>query len=170
MFRLKESVHVNAPIDRCFLLSTHIGLVARTIKLKPVQGKTSGLIAGGDRLLWRGWKFGLPVKHETLISSYDRPNFFQDTQGQGQFSFFQHDHRFQHIDGRTLMQDVIRFAMPLGPVGHFIGKQIVVPHVLDLLCRRLEMLKSIAESKDWEQYLVGAPGLSEHAPDLVASR
>ena len=40
MFRLKESIHVNAPIDRCFLLSTNVALVQKTIGLKPVSGKT----------------------------------------------------------------------------------------------------------------------------------
>ena len=60
MFRVKDSLHVNAPIDRCFLLSTSIDLVRETIGLKPVAGKRSGLVVDGDQLLWRGWKFGLP--------------------------------------------------------------------------------------------------------------
>ena len=59
MFHLKESTHIHAPIDRCFLLSTSIALVEQTIGLKPVEGKTSGLIEMGDRLVWLGWKFGL---------------------------------------------------------------------------------------------------------------
>lgn len=153
MFHLKESTHIFAPIDRCFLLSTSIALVQQTIGLKPVEGKTTGLIAGGDQLVWRGWKFGLPAMHETLISAYDRPEFFQDTMGRGRFSFFQHDHSFQEVDGHTLLVDVVRFSLPMGLAGRLIGKQIVVPHVLGLLVRRFELIKRIAEGSDWEQYV-----------------
>ena len=42
MFRLKHSIHVNAPIERCFLLSTSIALVEQTLKMHPVKGKTTG--------------------------------------------------------------------------------------------------------------------------------
>lgn len=153
MFRLKESIHVNAPIERCFLLSTSIALVEHMIGLKPVEGKTTGLIVGGDQLVWRGWKFGLPAMHETLITSYDRPSFFQDTMGRGRFRHFQHDHHLQEIGGHTLMIDIVRFSLPLGVLGRTAGKRIVVPHVLDLMLRRFELLKRIAEGPDWQQYL-----------------
>ncbi len=155
MFRLKESMHINAPVDRCFLLSTSIALVERTIGMKPVQGKTSGLIVQGDRLLWRGWKFGLPSMHETLITGYKRPSFFQDTMGRGYFRHFQHDHQFEEIDGRTLLVDVVRFSMPLGPAGRAVGKYVVVPHVMNLMLRRFDLLKRVAEGPDWEQYIAG---------------
>ncbi len=158
MFRLKESIHVNAPVDRCFLLSTNIALVQKTIGLKPVSGKTSGLIVGDDRLVWRGWKFGLPAMHETLITGYERPKFFQDTMGRGRFKRFQHDHHFEWIDGQTVMWDIVRFSLPFGPLGRLIGRWIVVPHVLRLMLRRMELLKRIAESDDWRGYVGDASG------------
>ncbi len=154
MFRLKESVHINAPVERCFLLSTSIELVRRTIKMKPVSGKTSGFIVNGDRLLWRGMKFGIPALHETLITEYDRPTFFQDTMGKGYFKHFQHDHNFRFLDGRTVMYDIVRFSMPFGLPGREIGRYIVVPHVLKLMKSRFELIKQLAESEDWKKILV----------------
>ncbi len=159
MFRVKESAHVLAPIDRVFLLATNIQLVQRTIGLKPVEGKTSGLILMGDQLLWRGWKFGLPAMHETLITAYDRPGFFQDTQGRGRFAHFQHDHHFEEVGGQTLMRDIVRFSLPLGPAGKLVAKYIMVPHILGLMQRRFALLKRIAEGPDWQQY-IGSPGSS----------
>ena len=153
MFRLKESIHINAPIDRCFLLSTSIDLVRRTIKLTPVSGRTSGLITMGDQLVWRGWKFGVPAMHETLITGYDRPVFFQDTMGRGRFRHFQHDHHFQEIDGHTVLWDVVRFSLPLGLPGRMVGKLIVVPHVLKLMLERFELIKYLAEGDGWKDYL-----------------
>ena len=156
MFRLKENVHVHAPIERCFLLSTSVALVQQTIGMRPVRGRTTGLIEKGDHVLWRGWKFGLPSMHESIISEYERPFFFQDTMARGYFSFFQHDHSFEEIDGRTLMVDIVRFSMPMGALGKVVGKQIVVPHVLNLLLERFSLLKRIAEGPDWERYIVSA--------------
>ncbi len=153
MFRVKESMHVEAPLERCFLLSTNIGLVEQTIGLHPRGFKTAGLIVGGDRVLWKGWKFGMPVRHETLITAYDRPHFFQDSMASGMFKSFSHDHRFDEVDGHTLMVDVVRFSLPLGPAGKAVGKAVVVPHVLNLLMQRFLLLKKIAESDNWESYL-----------------
>ena len=170
MFRLKESIHINAPADRCFLLSTSIPLVEQILGMKPVSGKTTGLVGMGDRLLWRGWKFGLPALHETLITAYDRPRFFQDTMGRGRFRHFQHDHQFEEIDGRTLLVDIVRFSMPFGPAGRLVGKHIVVPHVLNLMLRRFALLKRIAEGTDWERYLAGestVPTLGAEQPARI---
>jgi ligand-binding SRPBCC domain-containing protein len=154
LFRLKESIHVNAPIERCFLLSTNLELVQRTIRMRPVKGKTAGLVGAGDHLTWRGIKFGIPAFHETLITEYDRPRFFQDTMERGYFRHYQHDHHFHWLDGQTLMYDIVRFSLPLGWPGREIGKRIVVPHFLDLMLKRFEMLKRIAEGDDWERYIV----------------
>jgi ligand-binding SRPBCC domain-containing protein len=164
MYRIKESIHVNAPIDRCFLLSTSIDIVAQTLHMTPVAGQTSGLIVNGSRVMWRGWKFGLPARHETLITGYDRPVFFQDTMASGMFREFQHDHRFQDIDGHTLLIDVVRFSLPFGPLSRPIAKGIVIPHILATMQNRFQLLKRIAEGPDWEQYLLAAdrlPGIQQ---------
>ena len=83
MFTISDSIYINAPIERCFLLSTNIELVGQTLGMKPIEGKTSGLIMANDKLLWAGWKFGLPQMHESVITRYERPSFFQDTMERG---------------------------------------------------------------------------------------
>ncbi len=148
-----------APLDRCFLLATSIELVQRTIELKPTEGKTSGMIVDGDQLVWRGWKFGIPAMHETLITGYERPAYFQDTMGRGYFEHFQHDHHFSFVNGRTVMHDVVRFTLPYGLAGRLVGRFIVVPHVVGLVKRRFALLKSLAEGEEWRQILAGAPDL-----------
>ena len=153
MFRVKDSMHVQAPVDRVFLLATSVPLVEKILGMRPVEGNTRGLIGNKDRVLWRGWKFGLPTVHETLITRYERPAFFQDTQGHGRFRFFQHDHEFHEVDGQTLMLDVVRFSLPFGALGRLVGKYIVVPYVLKLMGRRVLLLKRTAEGSDWERWI-----------------
>lgn len=153
MFTVSDSIHINAPVDRCFLLSTHVGLAALALGLQPVAGKTAGTAGPGDTVVLGGWRFGLPYRHESVITRYERPGFFQDTMVRGRFRKYQCDHLFVEIDGQTLVIDKLRFSMPLGWVGRKIAKKLVVPTITKLLRRRLEILRQVAESNQWRQYL-----------------
>jgi hypothetical protein len=51
------------------------------------------------------------------------------------------------------MVDYVRFSLPMGLAGRLVGRQIVVPHVVKLLRRRLLLLRRLAEGDGWRQYL-----------------
>lgn len=153
LFTVSDTIHINAPIDRCFLLSTHVGLAARTLEMQPVKGTTEGMVGLDDRVVWTRWRFGLRQVHESLITRYQRPEFFQNTMARGWFRKYQHDHQFVEIDGQTLLIDKLRFSMPLGRMGRKLGKRVAVPAIAGLLRRRLELLKQVAESDEWRRYL-----------------
>lgn len=152
-FTISDSMHVNAPIERCFLLSTSIELVQETLGMKPLSGKMSGLVEPDDLVLWAGWKFGLPQMHESKITAYERPVFFEDTMTRGRFRLFQHEHHFAEIGGHTLLQDKVRFALPLGFVGAAVAEHVMVPHIAKLLRKRFFLLKRLAEGDGWKKYL-----------------
>jgi len=154
MFTISDSIFINAPIDRCFLLSTNVELVGRTLGMKPLEGKTSGMLVADDRLVWAGWKFGFPQMHEIYITRYERPAFFQDTMGRGRFKRYQHDHYFYEMDERTVLNDKIRFTLPLGFVGRLVGQFVLVPYLSRRLRRRLVLLRKVAQNqKEWRKYL-----------------
>jgi ligand-binding SRPBCC domain-containing protein len=164
MFVLKDSTHIAAPLERVFLLSCSLAIVERELGMRPVAGKdstrTEGLVTGGDRIRWEGWQLGFWNYHVSLISAYEPNEFFQDTMIAGRFRFFQHDHFFTEIAGQVLLKDAVRFSLPYGSFGRLIGKRILVPHIADLMRRRFALLKHIAESQDWREYL----------PDLAAGQ
>ena len=153
MFVIRDRIHVMAPIERCFLLSTHVDLVARTIGMKPVTGRASGLVKAADRVVWRGWKFGMPQRHESRVTGYSAPTFFQARMAQGRFEVFRHDHKFIEIGGQVLMEDTVQFALPLGSVGRLVGRHVLIPHIRRLMRRRFALLKQVAESEEWRAYL-----------------
>ena len=138
MFLVRESVLIHAPIERVFHLSTRIELVRETLGMNLVGGVTTGHIAAGSRVVWRGWKFGLPTEHHTLITAFIPPHehllrvdhhaitteaFFQDTQERGRFAFFQHDHHFYESNDPatgapiTELSEEVRFSLPFGVLG-----------------------------------------------------
>jgi ligand-binding SRPBCC domain-containing protein len=153
-FLLRDGIAVYAPIERCFQLSTSLALVELDLKMRPVSGRTSGFVAAGDKVLWRGWKFGLPQMHHSLIDAFDPPLFFRDRMIAGRFATFQHEHRFiaQH-DGGVLLRDEIRFSLRWGVLGVGACRLLLLPHVRRLLHTRLARIKRLAESEEWRRYL-----------------
>ncbi len=176
---IKESAIIHAPIERAFALSTRVELVQDTLGMKIVddgaeRGVTSGHITEGSRVHWRGWKFGLPTRHHTLITAFVPPHthfirvdhheitkeaYFQDTQERGYFAFFQHDHHFYEshdpATGTTIteLDDEVRFALPFGPLGRIAANHLLAPHIRTLTRARFARLKQLAESDQWQKFL-----------------
>ena len=154
VFRLREEIVVRAPIERCFLLSTNLEIVAQELGLRPVRGRTSGLIVGGETVRWEGWRLGLPQFHESLIDRFEPPVFFRDSMIDGRFAGFEHDHAFfDHSGGSVLLRDEVRFSMPCGWMGELVGRWVMTADIRKLMQSRFARLKRIAESEEWRRYL-----------------
>lgn len=158
MFILRDSILIHAPIERCFALSTSLAIVERELGMKPVAGRTSGLVNAGDIIRWEGMQLGFPNFHVSLIppETWQPPRFFQDRMIAGRFRSFEHDHRLTDTGDGVLLDDEVRFTMPLGWPGRLAGCAILVPHIRGLMQRRFHLLKRIAESDEWRNYLPAA--------------
>ncbi len=177
---VQDSAEVSAPLERLWALSTRVELVKNTLGMKLIGGTTTGFIGDGSRVVWKGWKFGLPTEHHTLITGFSSPHaagagatlapelhadavgqpvaWFQDSQERGRFDFFQHDHWFrqrQAADGTpvTVLEDQVRFRLPFGPLGRMATKIILQPYIRRLVKRRFASLKQLAEGDGWKQWV-----------------
>ena len=174
-----DTTEVQAPLERVWKLSTRVELVRETLGMEPAGGRVSGFVRGGSRVVWRGWKFGLPTEHRTLISGFAPPHpaiartrapelhaerigqlvaWFQDQQERGRFAFFQHDHWLREkieADGRrvTVLEDEVRFRLPLGPLGRVVSRFILAPYIRGLVKRRFAKLKALAEGDGWREWM-----------------
>ncbi len=170
-----ESATIHAPITRVFNLSTRVELVKETLGMNLIDsgvenGVASGHIKGGSRVVWRGWKFGLPTSHHTLITGFAEPArqptgevtaWFQDSQERGRFAFFQHDHHFRQVYNpndpaatpTTELYDEVRFTLPFGFLGAIAAKLLLKPHVEALCKQRFARIKSLAEGEGWREWV-----------------
>jgi ligand-binding SRPBCC domain-containing protein len=123
--------------------------------------RTEGFMEPGDRIGWTGSKFGLPTRHVSRIARFEPPSFFREVMESGSFSRFEHDHHFTTVGDHTLVLDYIRFSMPLWLAGRVVGRQVVLPHVVDLLRTRLGLLKRLAEGEEWRKYLPDDAGTAQ---------
>jgi len=169
-----ESITIAAPLERLFALSTRVELVRDTLGMELVEGPGTlarGAVVAGSRVHWRGWKFGLPTEHHTLITALDPPHrqptgeltaFFQDAQERGRFAFFQHDHHFREAYDsedpatqrpHTTLHDEVRFALPFGPLGRLAARWLLAPYIARLCRRRFAVLKALAEGEGWREWV-----------------
>lgn len=137
---------IAAPPERCFLLSLSIDLHMAGSGERAIAGVTHGLIGSGETVTWRGRHFGLPIEHQSLITKYEQPHYFQDAMVRGAFRSFVHDHFFTpHGSGGTLMRDELRFAAPLGPVGWLAETLVLRRYLAGFLGRRNSLIRQTAE-------------------------
>jgi ligand-binding SRPBCC domain-containing protein len=156
---------IAAPTSRCFLLELNIDLHRHSTAdtgERAVAGVTTGLIGEGESVTWRGRHFGLMLQHTSKITQYEPPTFFQDVMTAGVFKSFEHNHRFQHQDGETVMTDELRFAAPLGVLGLIAERLVLRTYLTRFLLERNKLVKHVAESERWREYLSKATPFREH--------
>ena len=73
---------------------------------------------------------GVPLNWHTEIALWDPPHRFVDVQLSGPYKLWHHTHTFEPSGDGTLMHDVVRFALPLGPLGE-VARRVLVQRDLD---------------------------------------
>ena len=153
---IKLTTEIAAPIATVFDLARSIDLhklsTSQTNE-KAVAGRTTGLIELGETVTWEATHFFVRQQLKAQIVKFERPNYFRDSMVSGAFRRFDHDHFFERCDGGTLMTDVFDFTSPLGPIGQLANWLFITRHMRKLLVIRDQLIKSVAESGDVEQFI-----------------
>jgi len=104
---------------------------------RPIELKPGALIE--YRLRWHG----LRIAWVTRIEEWSPPHRFVDTQIRGPYKLWHHTHEFAPANGGTSMTDIVRYALPLGPIGriaHAIAVRRDVAKIFDYRFRRIAEL------------------------------
>ncbi len=158
MNTIRLTTWIDAPVERCFLLSLSVDLhvaSARSSREQAIEGVTTGLISEGETVTFRGRHLGLRLRHKSRIEALRPYSYFRDVMVSGVFSHFEHDHHFAAMDDGTRVREEIRFRAPCGVLGQLATKMLVRRHLTAFLMERNEGLKRVAESEDWHRYLDG---------------
>ena len=91
----------------------------RVVSAEPIDMRPGALIEYRLRL------HGLPVRWLTRIQAWEPGRRFEDVQVRGPYRLWRHSHSFEpHGDG-TMMRDVVRYSLPLGPLGRLAHAAVV---------------------------------------------
>jgi ligand-binding SRPBCC domain-containing protein len=147
---IELSTIIAAPVERVFDL-------ARCIEAHTASTSRTGehAVGGmGQEVTWRARHFGVWQNLTVRVTAFDRPRHFQDVMVRGAFRRFTHDHFFEPSGDGTLMRDVFDYESPLGPLGRLANGLFLEQYMRAFLVERNQVLKSVAESEDWRQYLL----------------
>jgi ligand-binding SRPBCC domain-containing protein len=170
MVTLDEITVIRAPIERCFDLARSVEVhLAGNIHFGEAAlatgGVTRGLIGLGQRVTWRARHFGVRQELTSEITAMARPAYFQDTMIRGAFRSMSHDHFFRSLSrDETEMRDVFRFAAPLGVLGRLAERAVLRRYMQALLGERNAVIRKIAESPEWREYLPSTPQGASGSP------
>lgn len=97
------------------------------------------------RIKW----LGMPMRWRTVIKDYRPPYRFVDYQAKGPYVLWHHTHRFETVDGGTLVSDEVRYVLPLGWLGRIAHWALVGRQLLGIFRYRqqkiAEMLGGVSE-------------------------
>lgn len=125
---LTRSQHLNAPPTDAFeFFGDAFNLEAitppwlgfRVITARPIEMRPGALIEYRLRL------HGIPIRWRTRIARWEPDVRFEDVQLRGPYRLWHHTHTFEPDGDGTLMRDVVRYALPLGPLGELAHAMIV---------------------------------------------
>ncbi len=77
---------------------------------------------------------GIPATWATRITEADASRGFVDIQTHGPYRLWEHRHRFEPVDGGTLVHDEIHYRLPLGPLGD-VAHRLVVRREIEWIFR-----------------------------------
>lgn len=88
---------------------------------------------------------GVPVRWTTEIGSVKRLEYFTDKQARGPYKVWEHTHYFKEQDGGVMMQDVIKYQLPMGFLGK-LAHPVVVKKLDNIFGYRREVLEKMFNS------------------------
>jgi ligand-binding SRPBCC domain-containing protein len=125
---LARECWVPAPLERTFeFFSDAFKLELVTPPSMEFRMLTPGPIEvrEGTLLDYRLRIHGIPIRWRTLIETWEPPSRFVDRQLKGPYKLWLHSHTFVPRDGGTVVGDVVRYSLPLGPIGELVHRAVV---------------------------------------------
>jgi ligand-binding SRPBCC domain-containing protein len=111
---------VPRPLDEVF------GFFARAGNLERItppwlgfslQGPEPAEMHAGTLIEYRLSLHRLPLRWVSRIERWEPGRAFEDVQVRGPYRLWHHRHEFRPAGGGTLVQDHVRYSLPLGPLG-----------------------------------------------------
>ena len=157
MPKIELRTEIRADRNIVFDLSRSIDLHKISTKKtneQAIAGKTSGLIGINESVTWKAKHFGIYQNLTSKITEFEKPKFFVDEMIKGAFKEFKHEHRFEELNGGTLMTDFFDYKSPYGILGKLADKLFLKKYMTELLTERNLVIKEFAESEKWKELII----------------
>jgi ligand-binding SRPBCC domain-containing protein len=76
--------------------------------------------------------FQIKLNWMTEITHVAEGKYFIDEQRFGPYQFWHHQHHFRSVTGGTIMNDILTYGLPLGPIGQLANSIFVRKKVIEI--------------------------------------
>lgn len=121
----------------------------------PIDMKTGALIDYQIRL------FGIPFRWRTRIEDFDLPRKFVDTQISGPYKLWHHTHLFEEVEGGVKMTDIVKYQMPMGPIGWMVHALHVKKTLTTIFDYRFEKIRQLFPINEEPRRTMGTLDVAE---------
>jgi hypothetical protein len=93
---------------------------------------------------------GVPLKWKTVITDYNPPHSFVDTQVSGPYRLWRHLHTFAEVHGNTRVRDHVTYALPFwwfGEAAHSLTVKKQLNDIFDFRQRALAEILGVVTAK-----------------------
>jgi ligand-binding SRPBCC domain-containing protein len=134
---------VGAPIDEAFAFfsqAENLGLITPAAMRFEIQGRVPPITKGAiiDYKLRVG---PMPIRWRTRIAEWQPPHGFIDLQESGPYRCWWHKHTFSTEGNRTVMEDHVYYAPPLGELGRIANRWFIVPTLRQIFGYRSDVIR-----------------------------
>ncbi len=151
MAAIRVETFVAAPPDVVFDLARDVRVHEKTTSgtgERVLEGPPSGMLELGDEVVFEAVHFGVRQRLRSKIVAYERPLEFVDEMQKGAFKSLRHVHRFEPVEGGTLMVDLVDFQSPGWVFGRLVDSLVLARYMGKFIEARGLELKRIAEASD----------------------
>jgi len=142
-FVLETSTRLDAPLEEVFSFFSrpeNLGFITPS----GMQFRITELpdrVEEGSEIAYRLRVAAVPLSWRTRIDAFDPLKRFVDSQSEGPYASWWHEHTFRTEGGHTLMDDRVFYAPPLGPVGRLANALFVESQLEDVFGYRSSVMR-----------------------------
>ena len=151
IYVMRQEQWISRPIDQVFaFFSDAHNLETITppwLKFR-ILSVSSEQVKEGTEIAYQLSLHGIPMRWLTEIRRWNPPFRFVDVQRKGPYRLWHHTHTFEDHGDRTLMKDVVRYALPFGVLGRMVHALKVKRDVEGIFAyRRAVIEKKMAQTE-----------------------
>ena len=152
-YLLSQKTTVNAPIEEVFRFLSkpqNLGVMTPRAMRFTILSELPHEFRPGLRIEYALHLGPVPLQWRTRIEEWKPPGLFADSQESGPYHCWWHEHHFQPDGNRTLMEDGVYYAPPLGFAGTVANVLFVAPALRRIFWYRRQVLRlRFPDVSDW---------------------
>ena len=144
--RFEQEITLARPLEEVFAFFSDAGTLDKVTPpwlgfriLTPLPIR----MAEGTEIRYRLRVHGVPVGWRTEITAWEPPHRFVDTQREGPYRQWVHEHRFAAVPGGTRMRDTVDFALPGWILEPLVHRWLVRPDIERIFAFRQQIFHDL---------------------------